>query len=201
MGADIQKRIFALNLNTYVVQSGKTQNEIANDLGVSPQRLNTWTQGIAIPRIDAIQMLADYFGINKSDLLEEKRKLILMDDVKNIIKNRRVEMNLTMKDLADLVGVSEGTISRWESGDIANMRRDKIAALANALHLSPAAIMGLDGSIPEYFYDPETAEFAQEFYENEDMRILFKAARKSRHEDIQLVVDMLNRLKRTNPDG
>lgn len=45
-------------------------------------------------------------------------------EVKDIITNRRTELGLTMKELADMVGVSEGTISRWESGEIENMRRD-----------------------------------------------------------------------------
>ena len=40
------------------------------------------------------------------------------------------------------VGVSEATISRWESGDIANMRRDKIVLLSKALKVSPSFIMG-----------------------------------------------------------
>lgn len=65
-------------------------------------------------------------------------------EVKDIIRQRRIELNLTMKEVADAVGVNEGTISRWESGEIANMRRDKILALANALDLSPAIIMEWD---------------------------------------------------------
>lgn len=64
--------------------------------------------------------------------------------MKNIIKERRTELGLTMKELSDLVGVSEATISRWESGNIANMRRDRIAALASALMLSPIDIMSGD---------------------------------------------------------
>ncbi len=63
-------------------------------------------------------------------------------DIQTIIKNRRIELGLTMLDVAKQVGVSEGTISRWESGNIANMRRDKIAALAKTLKLSPSVIMG-----------------------------------------------------------
>ena len=63
-------------------------------------------------------------------------------EVKELIYNRRTALGLTMKQLADAVGVSEGTISRWESGDIENMRRDKINALASALRVSPAMIMG-----------------------------------------------------------
>lgn len=66
------------------------------------------------------------------------------------IKQRRIELGLTMADVAQSVGVSEATISRWESGDIANMKRDKIASLAKALHVSPSFIMGWD--------EPETED-------------------------------------------
>ena len=65
-------------------------------------------------------------------------------NVKDIIRNRRLELSLTMKEVAERVGVSEATVSRWESGDIENMRRDKIAALAKALQMPPAVIMGWD---------------------------------------------------------
>ena len=69
-----------------------------------------------------------------------------INDVKNTLKERRVELGYTMKELANLVGVSEATVSRWESGDIANMRRDRIAKLAQALKISPAVIMGWEDS-------------------------------------------------------
>lgn len=65
-----------------------------------------------------------------------------MQEINEILKQRRLELGLTMLDVAKSVGVSEGTVSRWESGDIANMRRDKIAALAKTLNISPAVIMG-----------------------------------------------------------
>ena len=63
-------------------------------------------------------------------------------EVKDILSTRRQELGLTMREVAEKVGVSEGTISRWESGEIANMRRDKIMLLAQALQISPAVIMG-----------------------------------------------------------
>lgn len=65
-------------------------------------------------------------------------------DLKIELKNRRKELGLTMLEVAQKVGVSEATISRWESGDIANMRRDKIVLLAKALQVSPSFIMGWD---------------------------------------------------------
>ena len=60
----------------------------------------------------------------------------------DIIKTRRLELGLTLREVADAVGVSEGTVSRWESGDIANMRRDKISKLAAVLRIDPSIIMG-----------------------------------------------------------
>lgn len=51
-------------------------------------------------------------------------------ETREIIKERRLELRLTMKEVADHVGVSEATVSRWEKGEIANMKRDKIVKLA-----------------------------------------------------------------------
>lgn len=64
----------------------------------------------------------------------------------SIIKNRRVELGLTMKDIADYVGVSEGTVSRWESGNIANMKRSRINKLAEILQISPLSLIGVKSS-------------------------------------------------------
>jgi transcriptional regulator with XRE-family HTH domain len=62
--------------------------------------------------------------------------------VQDIIKSRRKYLQLTLKDVADKLGVSEGTVSRYESGDIQNMGIDKIAALAKVLRCSPGYLMG-----------------------------------------------------------
>ena len=62
-------------------------------------------------------------------------------NTKNIIRDRRIELGLTMKDVAAHVGVSEGTVSRWESGNIANMKRSRIYSLAEILQISPVVLM------------------------------------------------------------
>lgn len=81
-------------------------------------------------------------------------------DLKTELKNRRKELGLTMLDVAKKVGVSEGTISRWESGDIANMRRDKIVLLAKALEVTPSFIMDCENdSLKETNYEYITERF------------------------------------------
>lgn len=62
--------------------------------------------------------------------------------INKLIKNRRTELGLTMKEVAYACSVTEATVSRWESGEIENMRRDKIVALSRILLLSPAELMG-----------------------------------------------------------
>ena len=59
----------------------------------------------------------------------------------NYLKERRIQLNLTQKEVAERVGVSEATISRWEGGQIANMKRQYIAAYAAALQTTPGFIM------------------------------------------------------------
>ena len=64
-----------------------------------------------------------------------------------IIKKRRQELNLKLDQIALYVGVSKATVSRWESGEIVNMRRDRIAKLADILQLSPATLIGISHKI------------------------------------------------------
>ena len=65
-------------------------------------------------------------------------------EIKDKLKQRRIELSLTMADVANAVGVSEATVSRWESGNISDMKRNRIVALAKVLQISPTVIMGWD---------------------------------------------------------
>lgn len=63
-------------------------------------------------------------------------------DFKDRIKFNREKLGYTLEELSKLVGVSAPTIQRYESGEIKNVRRDKISKLAKALNVSPAYLMG-----------------------------------------------------------
>lgn len=63
-------------------------------------------------------------------------------ELKDIIRFRRKELNLNLLDIAKACGVSEATVSRWESGNIGQMKRNRIAALSKVLNLSPAILVG-----------------------------------------------------------
>lgn len=63
-------------------------------------------------------------------------------ELNNLIKQRRQELNLTLEQVAQIVGVGKSTVRKWETGDIKNMKRDKIPLLAEALQISPSLIAG-----------------------------------------------------------
>lgn len=107
MSESEQRRIFQTNLNQLLRQHGKSQREVADAIGVSPQTFNTWCQGVALPRMGKIQMLADYFGILKSQLVDEniskEKGLSLSPIEKEIIIRYRtlsdVEKNMVLRSL------------------------------------------------------------------------------------------------------
>ena len=82
-----QKEIFSKNLKRLVSNSNLSQREIAISINISPQTFNTWVNGIAIPRMSNIQLLADFFKVEKADLIEENILTTEYQDIALIINH------------------------------------------------------------------------------------------------------------------
>lgn len=126
------------------------------------------------------------------------------------IKYWRLKRDMTLQQLGDLVGVGKSTVRKWETGMIANMRRDKIENVANALSISPGYLMGwtddpidygkigveeswlcpddYDGSPEEYYEAKYKADLAtaQEIY-NDDEQLILEAYRKASEEEKKMI--------------
>ena len=72
MSDEIYKKIFSKNLNHYMKINEKNQSDIINDLGFNKSAVSTWCNGTRLPRMDKVDALAKYFGISRSDLIEDK---------------------------------------------------------------------------------------------------------------------------------
>ncbi len=70
------KKVFSENLNYYMKLYDKDRNKICEDLKLNYSTVRDWTNGRAYPRIDKIELLANYFKVQKSDLIEKKDKLL-----------------------------------------------------------------------------------------------------------------------------
>lgn len=108
-GTGWSKEVFAKNLRRYMELSGKNQKEMAAIVGVSAPTFNDWLKAKKYPRIDKIEKLANYFGILKSDLIEEKsdehRQMQQKNDaITDIILRLRTDKDFLciVKDLNEL---------------------------------------------------------------------------------------------------
>jgi len=116
-------------------------------------------------------------------------------DIKAVIKNHRNRAGLTMKELADLVGVSEATVSRWESGNIATMKHSQIANLCKALHISPALI------VPGIDYPAEPSAPDQELSDHDkNMVAAYNAAPEHIRKSVDTVLEPYSPASRQDED-
>ncbi len=68
------KEIFSTNLKRYMALGGKSRKDVCEALGYSYFTFSDWVNGKKMPRMDKVEQLANYFGISKSDLIEEKKE-------------------------------------------------------------------------------------------------------------------------------
>lgn len=72
MATNKNKDVFAANLKHQLNVHGKVPTSLIDDLGIKKPTVYSWLNGQTYPRIDKIELLADYFGITKADLVEDK---------------------------------------------------------------------------------------------------------------------------------
>lgn len=111
MTNDDYKRIFSTNLRRLLDEKNSTQKELADALGISPQLVNTWTTGKHIPRMSMIEAISRFFGISKSELIEQERttenaEVVLTDKEKELIKVFRVADDGIQKSVLILLGLN-----------------------------------------------------------------------------------------------
>ena len=72
-------------------------------------------------------------------------------ELQDVIRIRRKELNLSLEQIAQACGVGKSIVSKWERGDIKNIRRDNLAALADVLQVSPLVLLGREEIQPNQY--------------------------------------------------
>lgn len=117
-------RIISQNLKRIAYESGKTQAEIARDLKINKSSLSMWMNGERIPRMSKIDMLCEYFGVKRSDIMDEKPQnglsnyYPLSPDEKRIILAYRIAPESTRDIIRKIldVGAEKDSESLTEAG-------------------------------------------------------------------------------------
>lgn len=110
------------------------------------------------------------------------------------LKQRRLELGLTMLEVAKIVGVSEATISRYESGNIKNMRRDRINKYAKALNIDASLL------IDEVEWDKEAEEFEKALQSDSEWLKKYLSERFS-DEEVPTAYELILQLPKFNREG
>ncbi len=113
-------------------------------------------------------------------------------ELNKILKARRNELNLTLLDIAKACNVSEATVSRWESGEIGDMKRSRIASLANVLQMSPAIIVGSvdDDSLINDLLNYQ--KLYKEIVDNEKLELLLSKAKQLTPAQLDQVISIID---------
>lgn len=102
------KEVFAQNLKKYMALNGKSRKEVCQALGYSYFTFSDWVNGKKMPRMDKVEQLANYFGVKKSDLIEETKKSAPEDGLSDA-KRKLIALaeNCTEEDAENLLKMME----------------------------------------------------------------------------------------------
>lgn len=115
---------------------------------------------------------------------------------KEMLKYLRGRENLSQAELAEKLGVAKSTISMYEVGK-REPDFETLEAIADLFNVDMNFLLGKDGSENDhYYFNNETAQAAQQIFENKELRMLFDAARDAGPEDLKALHSMALALKR-----
>ena len=123
--ADV-KKIFSKNLNRLMNLNNKKQIDLMNDLNLSSSTLSNWCTGLKMPRMDKIQMLADYFGVLKSDLIEDKTTT-----EETVQINPLTGKKMTKRELSQYEKVMNEATLMFNNEDVSEEDKEKLMMALN----------------------------------------------------------------------
>lgn len=119
------------------------------------------------------------------------------------IKQRRIELGLSVDEVAEKLGKNRATVYRYESNDIENLPVGTLEPLATILETTPAQLMGWedsDGHNSEtdnsYYINEDAKELAQFLFENPEYRVLFDAAKDVSADDLEMVKTIIDKFRK-----
>lgn len=167
------KEVMSKNLKFYMNKKGVDRNQLCADLNLKYMTVSDWINAKTYPRIDKIELLANYFGINKSDLIEEKSTTTTSIPFQNfdprqaILLSNYDKLNETRKN--KLLATSE-TLLAEEQGkviDISEKRADYDARKRISLSV-PGKVSAGTGYWQEDDYDTMVDFYADEIPDEKD---------------------------------
>lgn len=99
------RKIFSRNLTNILEQRNKSQKDLVDFIGVSSSTVSNWCTGQKLPRMDKVQSIAGWLGVNNSDLLE----------------NRKAEQQITYEEMIKIYTRGRNSLSSQEKMKLAKI--------------------------------------------------------------------------------
>lgn len=117
------KQIMAKNIRYYMDRYSVTQTEICNTLGIKMPTFSDWVNAKTYPRIDKIELMANYFGVSKADLVEERNSISSRKAVTiNVLG--RVAAGIPVEAVTDIIDTEEITEEMARTGEFFGLQID-----------------------------------------------------------------------------
>lgn len=127
------------NIKALREKHGISQIELAQIIGVTDKAISAWETGQKTPRMGNIQKMADYFGLEKSDIIEDVTK----NPLSQRIRNRRKELGLSISSIASKTNIDARQIEEWERDiDPKTVNENALKRLCDALKINPLFFKG-----------------------------------------------------------
>ena len=166
MSTQESKIIMAQNIKRYMELKGVTNQQLCEDLGFKYTTFMDWIKAVTYPRIGKIEAMAQYFGCEKSDLIEKKNKDLISSLGPNnpavrlgqMIKEYLAKHNLTTEQFIDLCGISRDEVNAFlnQIGNHNPFDADTASKIAHAIGMEPNNMLNTcfqkDGTSGFFFY-------------------------------------------------
>lgn len=111
------KEIMAKNIQYYMDKYEKSRQDMCDALGVKYTTFTDWVKGNSYPRIDKIELMANYFGISKADLVEERSIKEQHASDPDIRRIERARKNMDQKDRDKMMKILEASFEDYFGDD------------------------------------------------------------------------------------
>lgn len=134
--SDYSKQIMSKNILYYMNKYNQTRNDVCEALGIKYTTFTDWIKGNSYPRIDKIELMADYFRISKADLIEEHSCNYSMDDLELKIKSLIISKYGNMSKFCKRINMSQAALDNILKRGILNSSIANVIQIANELNLN-----------------------------------------------------------------
>jgi len=117
------KEVMAKNIQHYMDKHEKSRHDMCEALGVKYTTFTDWVKGNSYPRIDKIELMANYFGIAKADLVESHNSTTNIRK-KGVTINvlGRVAAGIPVEAVEDIIDTEELTEEMARSGSFFGLK-------------------------------------------------------------------------------